>query len=265
VHRRTFLLATTASAFAGRRLWAKAVSPGTITYADYGGLWVRDLPDGEPRNQVNGAISFPRFSPSGKWIPYKQGEIAWVVSADEKQVRRISKADVAWSPNYDELWVRPEDTDGLSLFSPRNDWNVPIARIADAELGVFSPDGSEMIYIDGGPSADDDDTSRTRILRVPLKDGAESAVIQTTNEDWRLVSGRATCILETEVILSLGGLRRRSTVPCSGRGGEPRTLSVTALLGPDFIQLSPARNELAVADGKGRLEWSQAHCGSGPR
>jgi dipeptidyl aminopeptidase/acylaminoacyl peptidase len=257
MYRRTFLLSTLGTALASS-MRAAPKSLGTLAYVEADGLTVRDLPDGEPRKVLGTAVEFPRLSPSGKWILYTQNDKAYVVSIDGKIVRLIGDA-AKWSPAADELWARNEDVDTLQLFSPRNDWSVPLATIRGGDHGVLSHDGSEMIYsryLSGGV---DDMLQSTALTRVSLKGGAELNVVTSGDGDWTPClwtrDGKSLVYwAQDEFSVSEGSDGNKLfIVPVSGgKGGE---LGVFTLLASDYVALSPTRNELAVTDGEGRYEW----------
>jgi hypothetical protein len=47
---------------------------GTVAYVRKDGLWFQDLAAGETRKVASGAVSMPKFSPSGRWIAYVRGK-----------------------------------------------------------------------------------------------------------------------------------------------------------------------------------------------
>lgn len=255
MQRRTFLLASLGAALA--RTVRAANSLGTIAYVEYDGLTIRTLPDGEPRKVLDTAVSFPRVSPSGKWISYKENDVAFVVSVDGKKVRKIGE-EAMWSPVADELWATSDSSDGLQLFSSRNDWSAPIAMIPGGSLGVFSPDGSEMIYADQNGRPDDAELM-TRLSRVSLKGGAQPTVLATSNGNWTPCiwthDGKSLLYWgQDEFSASVGSDGNRLfLIPAAG--GKSRELGVITLLDHDFVVLSPTRNEIAVTAGEGRYEW----------
>jgi Tol biopolymer transport system component len=260
MQRRTFLLGTLGTALASSiRVFGTGESLGMIAFVGIDGLWVRALPDGEPRNLVGGPVSFPRFSPWGKWIMYTQNELAYVVSLDGNQVRRIGST-AAWSPVSDELWARNEDADTLELFSARNDWSSAIGTIPHASLGVFSSDGSEMIYAGGDQTGTGDDAQHsTSLCRVALRDGARPVILESTSEVWSPCvwtrDGKSIIYWRQEELSASEASDGNELFLMSAFDGKPRSLGVTTLLDSDFVQLSPVRNELAVTAGDERNEW----------
>jgi Tol biopolymer transport system component len=255
MQRRTFVFGALGASLAPSI--SAAQSPGTIAYVEYDGLTVRALPDGEPRKLLSTAVSSPRFSPSGRWILYTDNDIAYVVSIDGKKVRRIADA-AAWSPVADELWARNETADSLQLFSPRNDWNSPLAAISKGTLGVFSPDGSELIYADQSGRPDDAEMM-TRLTRVALKDGAQPTVVAASTGDWGPCiwtrDGKSLIYWAQEEFSVSEASDGNKLLIMPAAGGKARELGVITLLDRDLVALSPARAELAVTDGAGRYEW----------
>jgi Tol biopolymer transport system component len=260
MQRRTFLLGTLVTALASSsRAFGTGESLGMIASVEITGLWVRALPDGEPRNLVGSPVSFPCFSPSGKWIMYAQNEIAYVVSLDGKQVRKIGQT-AAWSPVSDELWARNEDADRLELFSARNDWSSAIGTIPHASLGLFSSDGSEMIYAGGDQTGTGHDAEyATSLCRVALRDGAQPVTLESTSEVWSPCAwtrdSKSIIYWRQEELSASEASDGNELFLISASGGKPRSLGVTTLLDSDFVQLSPVRNELAITAGDERNEW----------
>jgi WD40-like Beta Propeller Repeat len=259
MHRRKFLFGALGAALA---LTSKASRTpqllGLIAFVDNGGLCVRELPDGEPRNLVSGAVSFPSFSPSGKWISYQQGGQTSVISTDGKQVRNIGNFDVEWLPASDELWAVNNSQDGSALFSVGNDWSSPILTFPDRSSVVFNASGTEMVYIGDDPDGDDDHPLG-RLCRTAVQEGAQPAVLQSTTEDWTprfwTRDGKSIVIYRQEErsVSEASDGDELFLIPATG--GKPRSLGVTALFDRDFLALSPTRNELAVTAGEERNEW----------
>ena len=259
MNRRSFLFGAMATTLASS-MFGTARPLGVIAYVEIDGLWIRALPDGEPRNLVGGPVSFPRFSPSGRWILYTQNEVDYVVSGDGKQVSRIGDDGAVWSPVSDDLWANNENSEALELFSARNGWSAPVATIPGACVGVFSPDGSEMIYTAAGQTGTGDDVRQsTRLCRVSLKDAAQPTVLETTTEVWSLCTwsrdSKSIVYWRQEELSASETSDGNELFLMPASGGKPRSLGITTLLDSNFVALSPARNELAVTAGDQRWEW----------
>lgn len=81
--RRTFLLGTTALAASCSRIRDRTAPLGKLAYVDVENLWLRDLPNGEPRRLATGhRIAWPKFSPSGRWISFQDGSLGRLMSTD---------------------------------------------------------------------------------------------------------------------------------------------------------------------------------------
>ena len=181
MHRRAFLAATLGAALS--RPLRAAPSLGTIAYVEYDGLTVRTLPDGEPRKILRAPVSRPRLSPSGKWVLYEQNEASFVVSIDGRTVQKVGGA-AEWSPVADEVWVGGEDSAGLQLFSPRNGWSAPLATVAGAALGIFQPDGLEMVYTSVDQTGSGNELRMvTNLCRVALTDRARPSILAASSGD----------------------------------------------------------------------------------
>jgi hypothetical protein len=88
--RRTFLLGTVASlAAVGQERNPVSTGLGSLAYIQDGTLWIKQLPDGVPRALAAGnAVYGPKFSPSGRWILFRDGdELLRLVSVDGKFVK----------------------------------------------------------------------------------------------------------------------------------------------------------------------------------
>jgi dipeptidyl aminopeptidase/acylaminoacyl peptidase len=259
IERRKFLLGALGTALALTSEASRTPqSLGVIAFVDNGGLSVRELPDGEPRNLVSGAVSFPSFSPSGKWISYQLGGQTSVVSADGKQIRTIGNFDVEWLPASDELWAVNKSQVGSALFRAGNDWNSPILTFPDRSSVVFNASGTEMVYI-GDDQDGDDDHPLARLCRATLEEGAQPAVLKSTTEDWTprfwTRDGKSIVFYRQEERSASEASDGDELFLIPVTGGEPRSLGVTALFDRDFLALSPTRNELAVTAGGERNEW----------
>lgn len=171
--RRTFLFAT-AAALAAQEPADRAGSPGSLAYVQGGRLWIKTLPDGPPRAIAAGTeIYRPKFSPSGQWISFPDGDdLLRVVSSDGKQTMSWPSDTAQWLPGRDQLAVL---LDGHTLvFAPDDDWKSP--RIAlPGPLGAISPDGSQRVW----ESSDD---SGTRLLAGPFDRPSEAKLVAETKE-----------------------------------------------------------------------------------
>jgi hypothetical protein len=110
VLRRTFLLGTAALTVARPQDRSNAASLGSLAYVDNETLWIRDLPDGTPRSLAAGhRLSTPRFSPSGQWVSYRDGDPVRVVSTAGKTGDEWKAESGNWIAGSDELDDRAID------------------------------------------------------------------------------------------------------------------------------------------------------------
>jgi Tol biopolymer transport system component len=128
-----------------------------IAYAtDDREVWVVSLPDGIPY-PVGGGFS-PRWSPSGGWLSFKDGDYFEVVRDDGSRSRRIQSTMLAWAPNADRLAyvtrtgeIVVEDAGGSNSMTVVASQGSPISfpyRFNPSPItGIaWSPDGSQIAY-----------------------------------------------------------------------------------------------------------------------
>ena len=218
--RRTFLLGTAAlTADCQRR---QAASLGSLAWVDKTTLWIRELPDGEPRSLTTGhRIAAPRFSPLGGWITFRDGEAGWMVSSDGK-ARKPWNGNT-WIPGRDELNERDVT---FSLSGDKFAWTEG-GRLFASERGAAPVDESAgNIYIAGF----------------------------TAGGDW-LVYWRA---IERSASVEADGL---DLYAVATGGGAPRKLGVMTLVHPDMISIPAVGSAIAVTAGAGRETWANKRIG----
>jgi len=251
MHRRTFLLATAATLVAQQ---PDPVSKGTgsLAFVRGGTLWVKDLPDGSPRPLATGnEIQMPKFSPSGQWIVFQDGDdMVRLISADGtsdgKSGNSWPSGQARWLPGRDELAV---ELDGHSLvFDADDDWRSP--RIAlPGPIGAISPDGSQRVW-------ESSDEAGKRLLAGPFNRPTEAQVIAETKEGgfevfafarggsrflyWTTDEDGADVWAGPLDIYMAGGAKPVNT----GTG------SMTTGLGPGMASLSPTADTLAIVVGE---------------
>jgi len=171
--RRTFLFAT-AAAMAGQQTSARSDGPGSLAYLESGTLWIKLLPDRQPRAIAEGnEIRRPKFSPSGQWISFHDGDDQLrVVSADGSPAANWPSDTGQWLPGQDQLAVL---LNGHTLvFAPDDDWKSP--RIAlPGPLGAISPDGNQRVW-------ESSDESGIRLFAGPFDRPSEARLVAETKE-----------------------------------------------------------------------------------
>ncbi|HXF60925.1 MAG TPA: hypothetical protein VNK95_04870, partial [Caldilineaceae bacterium] len=116
-----------ASSGAGGQAAAAAVA-----YIQGGDLWVKTLPDGEARRLTHdGRNRQPRWSASGEWLAYLQGEDfpqLWIVRRNGKDAQMVMDAQpgahFAWSPSGDVLAY--VSGNGIALWQPVGATSTPL-------------------------------------------------------------------------------------------------------------------------------------------
>jgi len=68
----------------------QAAGLGELAYVQNGDLWLKSLPDGQPKRiTTSGQASYPRWSPSGEWPTCGAGHDVWVVRQDGSGRRKL--------------------------------------------------------------------------------------------------------------------------------------------------------------------------------
>jgi hypothetical protein len=121
----------------------------TVAYVDSRGLVVRSA-TGAERVVVSGSVSGPRWSPSGTWVAYRDGDaVVRVVSGDGGTSFLVGRAGTyTWSPTLDALAV--SDQAGVHV------WTFgelpPHAVTVDPAVGGVDPTVQSFAWSRGGTS-----------------------------------------------------------------------------------------------------------------
>jgi WD40 repeat protein len=248
--RRTFLFAT-AAALAAQEPADRLDSPGSLAYVQGGTLWIKTLPDGPSRALAAGrAVGRPKFSPSGQWILFCDGDdLLQVVSADGTSQKSWptdeSEIDGQWLPGRDQFAVL---LNGHTLvFTPDDDWKSP--RIAlPGPPGAISRDGSQRVW-------ESSDENGTRLLAGPFDRPTEAKIIAQAKEGGfevfaftRNGSRFLYWLNEEEGADSWGHLDIYL-----GGGAQPIKTGVSSMttgIGPAMASLSPTSDTVAIVVGE---------------
>ncbi len=267
---------------AGRAPTPQATIPGTLAYVQNGDLWLKSLPDGEPKRITTSAqASYPRWSPSGDWLTFGDGHDDWVVRQDGSSRRKLDGFG-RWSPVDDRYAgvdssgaIVSENADGSNrrvivpsqaaaggvttqlrgpLWSPDGRWlaytvlesasGTPPVR--SASMWLVSADGgaSAKVYDAGSPSRDD-------IGLVGWSpDGHALFFTLAPSFSADLADGlalRALVVLPTANLPTANAALQRVTF-----APEPATI----LPHDDHWSASTDSSAIAVTDGSGRETWT---------
>ena len=267
MRRRSFLVGAAGAAL-GPAFSARAASGtlGTLAFVQGDALWIRRLPDSEPRALVRGShIEQPRFSPSGGWIAYTRAGVPHVVSVESRETKQLSTAQAAaqWLPDRDELLV--ESPDGLNLFSAASGWTKPALEIRGACLPVlFGPNGSQIVYSDAvtkGRGSGGEPMRTGRLCRTGLAPRSDDVRVLTSKYlGAQILFGwsRTGDVLYWEDPDFSGSAIADGLdlYRISATGGPPTSLGVSTLVHQDMLSFSPRQNRLAAIVGDGRESWA---------
>src|SRR5579863_5432573 len=265
MRRRSFLMATGAAAVSPFGRGGAQISLGTLAWVESRSLWTRELPDGRVSKVASAdGPHAPRFSPSGRWIAYRDREDQlFVVRSDGKAGAALEGEAGAWLPKEDRLALKHGD--GISFVRPENA-SERAAVLKGLGVGMFAPDGQHFVF--------ERDTGR-----LPEKDNVPAAA-------QLCLASLATLDRKPEVLVSNGGAVQPYAWTRDGKsilywraaewsasiwsdgvslysvpaaGGNPRDLGVSTLVHADMLDLAPkpAGSRLAVTRGEGRETWAR--------
>jgi dipeptidyl aminopeptidase/acylaminoacyl peptidase len=147
---------------------------GAVAWVHDRALWVRSLPRGTPRAVATGAALYkPRFSPSGRWILFRDGEdCLGLASADGAR----SKCWAAPLPDSGR-WLAGDRLviDQTTVLSEGDGWNAPVMQYADP-VGTISPDGRQHAWVS------EREGENTRLLVGAFGAAGEPKLVAETKE-----------------------------------------------------------------------------------
>jgi DNA-binding CsgD family transcriptional regulator len=229
---------------------------GRVAYIADGDLWVKDLPDGAPRQlTADGGIMSPQWSPSGDWILFQRTPTAaspptstdfgpWVIRADGTGVRKLD-GQAAWSPVEDTLaLIAPGDPLDLSnsvLVTERADGSqrrVLLPRLSGGGaldrrmLPAWSPDGAWIAFEEqrgggspgfsyvGARAVRVDGTEEHELAAATLGPDGAAADGSAMTLLWNTITGGGAAVM-SQLIQALGGTPTPAVV-----GGLPTGLLI---------------------------------------
>jgi Tol biopolymer transport system component len=128
-------------------------SVGKLAFVQQGDIWVQNLPDGKPqRLTTGGRKSDVKWSTSGQWLAYRDGEALWVMSSSGRSSRQVTPnwdIQFAWSPVGDRIAV--EGRDGLFTEDATGTKRFVIVPPTGSDLAnvygvAWSPAGDWLAY-----------------------------------------------------------------------------------------------------------------------
>lgn len=253
-----------------------------LAYVQDGDIWLKDLPDGAPRQLTQRAagedpFSAPRWSPSGQWLTFLQAGQPWITRADGGGLRRIEGG--AWSPAADRLAyitsdeaVVVENADGSGRQTLAQ-WHGSPGEDGGLSNLVWKTDGTAIAYVETRAISGTPQRTYAGIWTVPADGSAPPAEVLNGGSPPRdgfgllawtrfaaLLFYRTpsfTADLADGVLVQ--ELRVGSGPPPTVNDFAPQPLQM--LLTPDYWSLAPDQRLVAVTDGGGRETWTGKRIG----
>lgn len=245
---------------------------GKIAFLRDGDLWVRDAPDGAPRQvTTSGNALHPEWSASGRWLSYREGESLWIENViSPGNPRRIAadSPNSAWSPTADVL-AYTRAPGGLYLAGP----GLAQDQLLVADLPgtpstidnfAWSPDGTQLAFVRVRTvGAGEDDRMADLFVTTATGAIAQRRLLSVPGSRYRpIIIGWTP---DGRYILFLQGLAYSASLLADGvplaavaaAGGPVRVFTQnTSVIGG--LAVSPDGHRLAVLQRPGRESWRNA-------
>ncbi len=256
-----------------------AANLGKVAYIQGGDIWVKALPDGEPRRFTDdGHNSEPRWSPSGRWLAFRKDVEVWVVDAEGNNAHVLdNRAPVnvfAWSPVEDRLaYISGSGT--LRLEAINADGTAPATLVPDTagQSGqiawgrvAWETDGRRVTYVWERIGSSGALRDYVGIWSVETQHGSEPVelyAIPGPPQDGLILAGWAagepspSLLFWRDPLFSASAAADGLPLLClSPDGGEPVVVADFTLLHPDFWSGSPTGRQIALTAGAGRETWT---------
>jgi hypothetical protein len=244
---------------------------GTIAYIQYGNVWVRSLPHGEPRQLTDDGLgSRPLLSATGAWLAFRKGKNqVWLVRTNGRDGRPLPhKHDIGnfkWAPASDrlayavngELWIveAGKNEPRRLVPGPQREWEG-VREI------LWSPDEQSLAYeyVQQREVPEGEWPWRTSISQVQTQTGTciDLITFPSPNDEgvpgniqlaaWR---GARKYFWQCE-ILSASIMADGCPFFYLDAANRQIEVGVSSLLAPDFFAFAPDLKTLAMVEGRGR-------------
>lgn len=250
---------------------------GRVAYVQGGDVWVRELPDGEPRRFTDdGRNSEPRWAPSGRWLAFRKDVEVWVIDAEGNNAHVLdNRAPVnvfAWSPVEDRLAyvsgsgllrLQAVNADGTAAAMLVPDTSGELGQIAWGRI-AWSPDGRRVAYAwerIGSPGPQRDYVGIWSVEAQAGSEPIELYALPSPPQDGLILAGWTP---DGQSILFWRDPLFSASAAADGLpllrlpldGGEPVEVADFTLLHPDFWSVSPTGQQMALTVGSGRETWT---------
>jgi Tol biopolymer transport system component len=245
---------------------------GRLAYIQRGDLWVETLPDGKAQQlTTDGLHTQPRWSPSGEWLAYRDGDDqVWVTRSDGSDGHPLAEGRVsafAWAPGEDSLAYILDDHELRLTGAGGTGDQTLVASEQSQQIHslAWSPDGNWIAY--ELRERQGDQASYLGLWKIPVSGGGAVEITDTT--DFEMLAGiyqLAGWTSDGQSLIFWGGNPFFSAsiaadglplIRVPAGGGEPQEVAQSALLYTDFVRLDPSvSGRLAVVTGGGREAWT---------
>lgn len=258
-----FLLANACASISNPRHSHEAL--GKLVYVADQALWLKQLPDGSPRQLVSGSgIQYPEFSLSGKWVSYKVADVPWAISLEEQNAKpiKINREDASQNglfqdlraPQTDFLLPDPDDVNSTINFNDK--------RIVEYLSNV---DGKKIAYMSfkmqDASNENSDPPSFVKKLWYFDVDSRKAKLLRESNVDIGLLAWS----MDSEMIFIMNSGQEERGIAFLSDGAGLEGVDINNWLSREFLPsvliwegyISPAANTpfLAVSAGEDRRAW----------
>ncbi len=248
-----------------RKLHGGTVAPSsTLIYVEKRGLFLKRLPDGQAIQLTSGtALRHPDFSPSGRWIAYRDGDLWHVISAEGGEPKQLAAGPSAWNPAVDILTISSPNA-GTQLFGAATGWRPSRLANSGNNLPVFSPDGKDFVFardLMSVMAAAGSSRVSDLMLGSVARANAEASVLASSTSagfipyGWSR-DGKHIFYWEDRDFSASVMADGLALFGLSHDTGLLQPLNIKTLVYDDWLASSPSSDLLAVTSGIGRESWN---------